>query len=122
MGLLSRIAKSVKKRMNRKGTDVNQTQQRSLPQSPDSDGRIAVAFSEQLKMGKGSPFVTVKPMWQCFDWKRAYSPSTMHAHMKMVHWVKGTLMVWWSLVRIMIGVSMFQVDLSVSRQPSCGVL
>ena len=56
MGLLSRIKKSVKKRIDRKGSNVPPTQQRTLPQSADADGFLAVAFSEQLKLGRGSTY------------------------------------------------------------------
>ena len=56
MGLLSRIKKSVKKRIDRKSSNVPPTQQRTLPQSADADGFLAVAFSEQLKLGRGSTY------------------------------------------------------------------
>ena len=56
MGLFSRIKKSVKKRLGREEASTQRSNDSRLPAEPDADGFLAVAFSEQLKQGRGSTF------------------------------------------------------------------
>ena len=57
MGLFSRIKKSVKRRVGRGQSPVEVVpSQHRLPEEPDSEGFIAVAFSDQVRPGKGSTF------------------------------------------------------------------